>query len=229
MNKADRRRAAALRAARSGRSRRSTITTLLGIAVVAIFAAVVVGITLAQRHTTTAQQTGPGPAVDVGSLPGLQSSAAPWQPEYAQLPARLAALHLPPNGDERYHIHAHLAVFVDGQAVAVPANVGISMTAGLESPMHTHDTTGVIHIEASQPSNAFTLGAFLDLWGVTFTSDQLGGYHNTNDKAVHVYANGQPITDPARYPLHPHDDIVIGYGSPDSFPHAVPYTWPAGE
>ena len=29
--------------------------------------------------------------------------------------------------------------------------------------MHTHDTTGVVHIEASQPSNAFTLGAF-SIW-----------------------------------------------------------------
>jgi len=69
--------------------------------------------------------------------------------------------------------------------------------------MHTHDTTGVVHIEASQPSNAFTLGAFLDLWGVSFTGDQLGGYHNTQDKAVHVYANGQPITDPRPLPAAP--------------------------
>ncbi len=227
MSSNDRRRTAALRAARK-RWSPSTILTLLAVAVVAIFAVVVLGSILTQRHTTT-QATGPGPPVDIGQLPGLQSSPAPWQPEYAQLPARLAALHLPPNGDESYHIHAHLAIFVDGQPVTVPANVGISAAAGLESPMHTHDTTGVIHIEASQPSSAFTLGAFLDLWGVDFTNDRLGGYHDTAGKAVHVYVNGQPITDPARYPLHPHDDIVLGYGSPDSFPHTAPFTWPDGE
>lgn len=65
--------------------------------------------------------------------------------------------------------------------------------------------------------------------GGTFTNEQLGGYHNTGDKAVHVYVNGQPVSDPARYVLHPHDDIVIGYGNPDSFPHTVPFTWLAGE
>lgn len=217
-----------VRAVRRGAQR--NWVNLLGVAVVVVFLAVMVGVTLAHRHTNATPADGSGSTtVDSAAPPGIQTGAAPWQPEYAHLPARLAALRLPPNGDESYHIHAHMAVYVDGQPVTVPADIGISAAAGLESPMHTHDTTGVVHIEASQPSNAFTLGAFLDLWGVSFTGDQLGGYHNTQDKAVHVYANGQPITDPARYPLHRHDDIVIGYGSPNSFPHAVSFTWPDGE
>ncbi|MFJ7773051.1 hypothetical protein ACIQ1J_32885 [Streptomyces sp. NPDC097107] len=105
--------------------------------------------------------------MNVAALPGVQATKAAWQPEYARLPARLANLHLPPNGDESHHIHAHLAVYVDAKVVPVPANVGISMADRLESPMHTHDTSGVIHIEASQPSTVFTLGAVLDLWSVS--------------------------------------------------------------
>ncbi len=168
------------------------------------------------------------PKVNVGTLPGLQVSPAPWPPEYAHLPARLAALSLPPNGDESYHIHAHLAVYVDGQPVIVPANVGISFAAELESPMHTHDTSGIIHIEASQPSDAFTLGAFFDIWGVRFTATQLGAYTDTAGKTVQVYVNGQPAVDPARYVLRPHDEIVVGYGAPGSVPKTVPFTWPPG-
>lgn len=235
MSKADRQRATrAQRSLRGARGRRRVSTpTLIGIvAVVAFAVAVGVGVTLAGRHPASpsaAQAGGPGPVIDLAQLPGLQTSPAPWQPEYSALPARLAAVHLPDNGDESYHIHAHLAIYVNGQPVPVPANVGISQAARLESPMHTHDTTGVIHIEASQPSTAFTLGAFLDLWGVPLTDTQLGGYHTTGDQAVHAYVNGNPVTDPARYPLQPHDDIVLGYGTADSFPHTANFTWPQGE
>ncbi len=168
------------------------------------------------------------PKVSGGTLPGLQVSPAPWSPEYVSLPARLAALRLPPNGDESYHIHAHLAIYVKGQPVTVPANVGISFAARLESPMHTHDTSGAIHIEASQPSDAFNLGAFFDIWGVKFTATQLGGYTDTANKTVQVYVNGQPVADATRYVLHPHDDIVVGYGAPGSVPKTVAFSWPPG-
>ncbi len=173
-----------------------------------------------------------GSAVQLSDFQGLQSTPAPWQPEYGSLSERLGALEslgLPPNGDESYHIHAHLAIFVDGKPVTVPANVAISAAAGIEAPMHTHDTSGVIHIEAGQSSDAQTLGAFFDLWGVTFSADQIGSYHNVGSSTVQVYVNGHHISDPARYVLRPHDDIVVGYGTPGSFPHAVSFSWPPGE
>ena len=207
-------------AERGPRQRRITI---VGVGAMVVFTAVVIGATVAQRHSTqTATAGGAG-------LVGLQSTAAPWAPEYAHLPERLAALDLPPNGDESYHIHAHLAVYVDGHPVPVPADVGISAAAGLESPMHTHDVSGVIHIEASKPSDAFTLGAFFDLWGVTFTPDTLGGYQSGDGKTVQVYVNGQLVTDGPARPVHTHDDIVVIYGAPGSSPTTDPYTWPAGE
>ena len=168
------------------------------------------------------------PVVNAGNLPGLEITPTPWPPEYASLPARLAALDLPPNGDESYHIHAHLAIYVNGQPVTIPANVGISFADQLESPMHTHDTSGIIHVEASQPSDAFTLGAFFDIWGVKFTATQIGAYKDTNEKTVQVYIDGKPVPDPARYVLRPHDETVVGYGTPGSVPKTVPFTWPAG-
>jgi hypothetical protein len=32
------------------------------------------------------------------------------------------------------------------------------------SPLHTHDTSGIIHVE-SPTVRSFTLGEFVDLWG----------------------------------------------------------------
>lgn len=212
------------------RQRRRTVRLISAAAAVVIVAGLGVGIAVGLGGGGPASPAATtGPAVDLATLPGLQATAAPWQPEYGSLPVRLAALALPPNGDEAYHIHAHLAVFVDGTAVTVPANVGISTVAQIESPMHTHDTSGVIHIEASAPSDAFTLGAFFDIWGVRFDAGQLGSYRDGGGRSVQVYVNGRQITDPARYVLQPHDDIVVGYGAPGSFPQTVPYAWPPGE
>lgn len=108
------------------------------------------------------------------------------------------------------------------------ANVGISMADRLESPTHTHDTTGVIHIEASAPSDRFTLGAFFDLWGVEFTPTQLGGYRAGAGKTVQVYVDGKPVSNGPAWPLHPHDNIVVSYGTPGSSPTTDPYEWPNG-
>jgi hypothetical protein len=45
-----------------------------------------------------------------------------------------------------YHVHAHLAIFIEGQPVTVPANIGIHATC--IAWLHTHATDGVIHVEA---------------------------------------------------------------------------------
>ncbi len=54
------------------------------------------------------------------------------------------------------------------------------------------------------------------------TCSQLGSY------PVRVFINGQPAANPTTYVLHNHDNIVIGYGPPGSFPTAVPFAWPSG-
>jgi hypothetical protein len=156
-----------------------------------------------------------------GALPGLQTTLAPWQPEYDHLVERYTALNFPPNGNESYHIHALLHVYVQGQPVTVPANIGISAAAQLESPMHTHDTSGIIHIEAGQQF-PFRLADFFAVWGVVFTNQQLGGYINSGQETVQVFVNGSHIADPSTYEIRSHDNIVVAYGRPGSFPTQPP-------
>ena len=152
---------------------------------------------------------------------GVQATKPPWPPEYEHLEQRLEALNFPPVGDESYHIHALLHVYVDGQPVTVPANIGLDSAQGIEASMHTHDTSGVIHMEAAH-SYPFTLGDFFRVWGVKFSSTQLGAYTNSGSKTVQVYVNGHRIDDPASYVLKAHDNIVVAYGKPDSFPKEPP-------
>ena len=148
---------------------------------------------------------------------GIRATKPPWPPEYAHLQQRLKALNLPPVGNESYHIHALLHVYVNGKPVTVPANIGLYRAKGIVSPVHTHDPSGVIHMEASRPY-PFTLGDFFTVWGVRFSATQLGAYTNGGGKRVWVYVNGKPIRYPRFYAMKAHDNIVTAYGTLGSFP-----------
>jgi hypothetical protein len=162
--------------------------------------------------------SGVASAGSVGSATaGIRATKPPWSPEYAHLQQRLKALNLPPVGNESYHIHALLHVYVNGKPVTVPANIGLYPAKGIVSPIHTHDTSGVLHMEASRPY-AFTLGDFFVVWGVRFSSTQLGAYTNSAHKRVWVYVNGKPIRYSNSYVMKAHNNIVVAYGKGGSFP-----------
>ena len=61
------------------------------------------------------------------------------------------------------HIHPALKVVIDGQPKPIPANIGVTSTCMAE--VHTHDSSGTIHIESTDAGETFTLGQFLTLWG----------------------------------------------------------------
>ena len=60
------------------------------------------------------------------------------------------------------HIHPELKIVVGDKPQPMPANVGL--TGGCERALHTHDDTGIIHVE-SQDSREYTLGDFFSVWG----------------------------------------------------------------
>src|SRR5882672_9989590 len=68
---------------------------------------------------------------------------------------------------ETYHVHTHLSIFLNGEALAIPADIGIvsqSATADCFYSIHTHDQSGKIHIEAAA-AGTFTLGQVFSIWG----------------------------------------------------------------
>jgi hypothetical protein len=157
----------------------------------------------------------PGLAI---SGPGLQTSKPPWAPEYQHLAQRLHQIGIPPGGKETFHIHALLHIYVNGVLSPLPANIGLDAAKGLESSLHTHDSTGIIHMEAPHPYR-FTLGDFFSVWGVKLGPAQVGGLTGYGGDHLHFYLNGKPLTDPAALVLQRGDSVVIGYGADSSFPH----------
>ena len=160
-------------------------------------------------------------AVVVGGGPGTRGSSAlqvgrpPWPPETSSLHTRVTALDLPAEG-ETYHAHALLRVFVEGEEVGVPANIGIVPLAGATVSLHTHDDSGKIHLEAAEP-HPFTLSEVFTVWGVQFSRQQLGGLKATGDRKLEVFANGTPV-DPRTYVLKDGDKLVVAYGKTGSAP-----------
>jgi hypothetical protein len=150
--------------------------------------------------------------------PGITASAPPWKPEYAHLKQRIKTLGLPSVGKEQFHTHALIHIYNDGLLVEVARNIGIDPKTKAYSSVHTHDTSGIVHMESEKPFK-FTLGDFFAIWGVPFGSKSLGSLKNDGDKQVRVYVNGKRIQNPAQYVMRDNDNISIGYGTDGSFPH----------
>jgi hypothetical protein len=124
-----------------------------------------------------------------------------------------------------YHVHAHLAMFNQGQPITLPPNIGIRTDC--ISWLHTHDATGVIHIEAPSP-RTYSLGAFVHVWGQPLDSTHLVTEVADSQHEIRAFVNGQPYAGaPEDIPLEPHAVIVLELGPP--FIPPPPYVFPAGE
>ena len=165
-------------------------------------------------------------------LPGELTGPAPWPRNGDSLAARLAVLGLPALGYEgtALHIHQHLDLFVDGRHVTVPAGIGIDPAGAFISPLHTHDTSGVVHVE-SATVRPFTLGELFGVWGVPLGPGGLGEYVTGGGRTLRAYVDGQPVHgDPGAIVLEPHQEIVLAYGTRRELPRPVParYKFPPG-
>ncbi|MDE1828156.1 MAG: hypothetical protein KGH65_03290 [Candidatus Micrarchaeota archaeon] len=72
------------------------------------------------------------------------------------------------------HIHPHLSIVYNGNNVTVP-QIGIKSSCLYW--LHTHDSTGTIHLESPTVSN-YTLGQFIDVWNKTQYYGNYGPSHN---------------------------------------------------
>jgi hypothetical protein len=153
---------------------------------------------------------------------GLQTGKAPWKPEYSFLAQRLSALNFPEQSDIGYHVHAVLFVYIDGKQTPVPANIGIDPQGRFIAALHTHDGSGVVHMEATKPY-PFTLGEFINIWGVDFSNQNLGAYHAGNGNVLQLWVNGKQVTDMVDYKMKEKDVMILGYGKAGSFPTKKSY------
>jgi hypothetical protein len=85
------------------------------------------------------------------------------------------------------HIHVHLTLIADGQQRAIPIAIGVGnpfilqnfvVAAGCFYWLHTHDATGIIHIEAPV-TTTFNLGELFAIWGQPLSSSNVAGFTGT--------------------------------------------------
>ncbi len=118
------------------------------------------------------------------------------------------------------HNHVSLNVTIDGKSIIVPSSIGITQTGifaepslfadhsldkyGMEgmSPLHTHDSSGLIHVESNTVRNYF-LGEFLDIWKGL----------NTDGKNVIASVDGKPVSDLRNIQLNDRAKIVLNITS----------------
>lgn len=198
---------------------------------VALTATALVAVTsaCAAPAQTAPAQTSPAAA----PAPATPTGAAGWALDPAAGGARIKAAGLEILNAEgtAEHYHAHLDVFVDGKPITVPAEIGFSFGAGGQpngiSALHTHDTTGIIHIEAPTPGRSYTLGQVLREWGVLDGKDNTGAPHGGTG-GWSAYVNGTKrdgaVTDVV---LKAHDEVVLSFGAAPS-PLPGTYTFSAG-
>src|SRR5215208_982498 len=224
-------------AERQETARRRRLQIGAAAAAVVVVAVVIVVIALGGGGGGDDETTSSGIAFSEDSVPasvetGVQDSPPPWKPDYKQLAQRIQAMGLPAVGNEAFHLHAWLHIYVDGKKEPVPATIGVDAATQTLSPLHTHPVApdnpeGIIHMEADQEYD-FTLGQLMDVWGIEFSKDQIGSLKSQGDDQLQVYLNGELVTDPVNVVMPEHGNVVIGYGKPDSFPHEPKLDWPQG-
>jgi hypothetical protein len=138
-----------------------------------------------------------------------------------------ASFPFPPTADQALaeHYHTLVLIYVNGQHVQLPANIGEGDSGPCIQPLHVHATspdTDVIHIETPQ-ERTYTLGDFFRVWTATpniggptpavLNANQLFNYTVGNGYELHMYVNGQQSTDYNSVVLQSHMVIVIVYGN----------------
>jgi hypothetical protein len=179
--------------------------------------------------STAAGAATTGATTSSASQPAVGFEGVPLQTGPAVAPAsttgtgKVDGITCGPTEQLVYHIHAHLAVFKNGQPYTLPAGIGIPGSHAVttnQGPiasggtciywLHTHTTDGVIHIES--PSKAiYTLGDFFDEWHQPLSPNQAG----TLSGPVTAFVNGKPWKkSPRDIQLLPHEDIQLQIGEP---------------
>jgi len=214
----------AIQRRQAARSRNRIVFVVAGVVLAAV---VIGGVVLFGGDDGPTSQTPAGVTLpDPASLKGILREP-PWPSNTDQLAARLAELDLPQLSDAAgaLHHHVQLYVYVDGQPLEVPANLGLSDLAA--SPLHTHDPSGLVHVESADLSFQPVLGQLMDVWGPYMTATCLGADCNAGDRQLRVFVNGEEYTgDPTLLPLTDMLVVVVTFGTKEQLPDPIPDAFP---
>ncbi len=109
------------------------------------------------------------------------------------------------------HWHSELSMTIKGQAVEIPANIGVG--GAVHQDMHTHTVNDQIHMEMNRAvrQDDIRLGKFFAIWGKQFSSRCVVDTCSDTDGTVKMTVNGQPNTAFEHYRMQDKDRIEITY------------------
>lgn len=107
-----------------------------------------------------------------------------------------------PSMGNGYHVHVFFGIVYKGQLMAMPDTVGMvkpgpevngyTNTAQCFYEIHTHDASGIVHIEVAQPhpldSVVFKVKDLLKVWGVAHGDNTFGPFKGK----IHIYTGMPP-------------------------------------
>jgi hypothetical protein len=104
------------------------------------------------------------------------------------------------------HIHPTLVIVLAGQRLRVPANIGIHPDRPCLYWLHTHDTDGVLHVEAPDRERVFRLADFFAVWGYPIGPEQLFGVRGP----LYAFVNGRAVAgDPGQVELRDGQTVIL--------------------
>jgi len=109
------------------------------------------------------------------------------------------------------HWHPHLTIIINGITQIIPGGIGLG--SGEHSPIHTHESGGMLHMEENNPTKrSVTLGYFFNIWNKKFNEECIFNYC-TNKGQLKMYVNGKENFKFQNYFMHDGDNITIDYVS----------------
>lgn len=125
---------------------------------------------------------------------------------------------------ENYHVHFFLGLWVNGTQIAIPPALGMfnlgPPVAGFYDAascvyyVHTHDSSGIIHIEDPDSTNLpitqsiYTLKQLFDEWGIAVNANEFGPFSGP----VRVFTSGPMYRGGAANQTTPATDLTF-YGT----------------
>ncbi len=141
------------------------------------------------------------------------------------------------------HVHPYLRIAINGQPVTIPALIGIRTVPGRGAclePVHTHDASGIIHIESASPTQIYTLADFFAIWRTTYrtvdirgtrypvdyTLTELLGHRADAQHAIRLLVDGTRSLGGPGLALNPLDYCTAAMTGPPCAPTAVADPYP---
>ena len=144
-----------------------------------------------------------------------------------------------PTMSNNYHIHVFVGIIVNGvQKVVGGAGYAMPIAVGMVKPgaagppgkfinaahcfyfIHTHDSSGIIHVESTNPggvpitSSIYTLKNLLDIWGITVDRTHVGPFAGP----VVVLTSGQTYRGDQNGGVVPSNTYTFYGGDPNGIP-----------